>query len=230
MTAATTGFSQIYNPTALHHHANLAWTDLNTDDIAQGERGCVYPAAGARSISSTLPANFGIRALSVVRSGLKRPYQSAYNLGASHEMLPGTSLTVEWFHSDFKNLIARNNINRTADDYTPVNVVQPARRERITAYNVSAAKANAVQNIDSTDPDLKRNYNGIEVNFNARLPRGARIFGGTSTERTIRNSCSAASTDPNLSIYCDQVAEQHPVDHLDEAGRHVSRCRGMASP
>ena len=41
MTAATTGFAQIYNPTALTTQS-LAWTDLNGDDIAQGERGCIY--------------------------------------------------------------------------------------------------------------------------------------------------------------------------------------------
>ena len=47
MTAATTGFAQIYNPTALTTQS-LAWTDLNGDDIAQGERGCVYQTAGLR--------------------------------------------------------------------------------------------------------------------------------------------------------------------------------------
>jgi hypothetical protein len=39
MTAQTTGFSQLYNPTALTTQ-NLPWRDLNGDDIAQGERGC----------------------------------------------------------------------------------------------------------------------------------------------------------------------------------------------
>ena len=56
---------------------------------------------------------------------LKRPYQLMYNVGVSHELLPGTSVTAEWFHSDFKNLIARNNVARTAADYTLVNVVSP---------------------------------------------------------------------------------------------------------
>src|SRR5262249_26553667 len=35
MTGVTTGFAQIYNPTALTT-LSLAWTDLNGDDIAQG--------------------------------------------------------------------------------------------------------------------------------------------------------------------------------------------------
>jgi hypothetical protein len=202
MTAATTGFAQIYNPTALTT-ASLSWTDINGDDIAQGERGCTYLTPGCEINFGQLASNFGVRALSVFDANLKRPYQSAFNLGASHELLPGTSVTVEWFHSDFKNLIARNNIARSAADYTPVTVVSPLDGTPITVYNVSAAKVNAVQNVDSTDPNLKRWYNGVEVNVSARLPRGARIFGGTATEKTISNSCSAAGNDPNLTIFCD---------------------------
>ena len=94
-------------------------------------------------------------------------------------------------------------VARTAADYTLVNVYSPIDGTQIPFYNVSAAKANAVQNIDSTDPNLKRWYNGVELNLNARLPRGARIFGGSSIERIITNSCSAASTDPNLLLFCD---------------------------
>jgi carboxypeptidase family protein len=208
-TAATTGFAQIYNPTALTT-ASISWTDLNNDDIAQGERGCVYLTAGCEINFSQLASNFGVRALSVFDPDLRRPYQSAFNLGASHEILPGTSVTVEWFHSDFKDLIARNNIARSASDYTPVTVASPIDGAPITVYNVNAAKLNAVSNVDSTDPDLKRWYNGIEVNISARLPHGARIFGGSATDRVITNSCSAAGHDPNLSLFCDGTKNNIP--------------------
>ena len=66
-----------------------------------------------------------MRALSTFDPDLKRPYQLTYNVGVSHELLPGTSVTAEWFHSDFKNLIARNNVARTAADYTLINVASP---------------------------------------------------------------------------------------------------------
>jgi len=202
MTAATTGFAQIYNPTALITQS-LAWTDLNTDDIAQGERGCVYQTAGCEIDFTNLPLQFGVRSLSTFDPDLKRPYQLMYNVGVSHELLSGTSVTVEWFHSDFKNLIARNNVARTAADYTLVNVFSPIDGSVVPYYNVSAAKSGAVTNVDSTDSNLKRWYNGVEVNFNARLPHGVRLFGGSSTEKTISNSCSAAANDPNLLLFCD---------------------------
>lgn len=202
MTGATTGFAQIYNPTALISQ-NLAWTDLNNDDIAQGERGCTFRTAGCEIDFTNLPANFGVRALSSFDPNLKRPYQLMYNLGVSHELFPGTSVTAEWFHSSFKNLIARNNVARTAADYTLVNVFSPIDGSVIPYYNISLAKAGAVQNVDSNDPNLTRKYDGIEINFSARLPHGVRLFGGTSTEKTMSNSCSAATNDPNLLLFCD---------------------------
>jgi hypothetical protein len=208
-TAVTTGFAQIYNPTALTTQT-LAWTDINGDDIAQGERGCVYRTAGCEIDFSTLPANFGVRALSVFDPNLERPYQLAYNVGVTHEIARGTSLSAEWFHSDFKNLIARNNVARTAADYTPVTIYSPIDGAPITYYNVSAAKVNAVQNVDSTDSNLKRYYNGVELNFNARLPRGVRLSGGSSTEKIVTNSCSAASSDPNLLLFCDGTQNNIP--------------------
>jgi hypothetical protein len=203
MTAATTGFAQLYNPTALTSQA-LAWTDLNGDDIAEGERGCTYLTAGCEIDFRSLPANFGVRALSQFDADLKRPYQLSYNLGVSHEVYRGVALTFEWFHSDFKNLIERNNVLRNTDSYTPVSVVNPIDQSVVTVYNVKPEFASAVQNVDSNDPDLKRAYNGFEFNFNARLPHGARVFGGTSTERTLSNTCSAASSNPNFLLYCDQ--------------------------
>jgi Carboxypeptidase regulatory-like domain len=201
-TAVTTGFAQIYNPTALTTQS-LGWTDLNNDDIAQGERGCVYRTANCEIDFSTLPSNFGVRALSVFDPNLERPYQLTYNVGVTHELMRGTSVSAEWFHSDFKNLIARNNVARSASDYTLVNVANPIDGSTIPFYNVSAAKGSAVQNVDSTDPNLKRWYNSVELNFNTRLPGGARVFGGSSIEKTVTNSCSAAANDPNLLLFCD---------------------------
>ena len=203
MTGVTTGFAQIYNPTALVTSQNISWTDLNKDDIAQGERGCVYLTPGCEINFGQLPSNFGVRSLSTFDPNLKRPYQNMYNVGVTREVLRGTSLSVEWFHSDFKDLIARNNMARTASDYTKVTVYSPIDGAPLDYYNVSQAKLQAVQNVDSNDPNLKRNYNGIELNVNARLPRGVRIFGGTSTERIITNTCSAAGHDPNVLLFCN---------------------------
>ena len=204
MTASTTGFAQLYNPTALTSQ-NLAWTDVNGDDIAQGDRGCAYLTAGCEINFATLPANFGVRSLARFDPALKRPYQMAVNVGLSHEVLPGLAVTAEWFHSTFRNMIDRNNVALSASDYTAVQVYNPATGGTETAYNLAVSKASAVDFLDSNDSKLSRTYDGIELNFNARLPRGVRMFGGTSTEHTVSNSCSAAANNPNLLAYCDQT-------------------------
>lgn len=203
LSATTTGVARLYNPTALTT-VNLAWTDINGDDIAQGERGCAYRTAGCEIDFSALPANFGVRSLASADPNLERPYQLTFNLGVTHELFSGVSVSAEWFRTSFKDMAVRNNVLRNADSYTPVTVASPIDGRDITAYNVKPAFQSLVQNVDSTDSNLRRQYNGIEFNFNARLPGGARLFGGMITERTLSDSCSSAATDPNFSLFCNQ--------------------------
>jgi hypothetical protein len=92
---------------------------------------------------------------------------------------------------------------RTAADFTQVTVYSPIDGSPVPFYNVAANKVSAVQNVDSTDPNLKRAYNSLELSLNARLPRGARVFGGFGVEQTLTNTCSAAEHDPNVLLYCD---------------------------
>jgi hypothetical protein len=202
MTAQTMGFARLYSPTALTT-ANLAWQDLNGDDIAQGERGCTYPTAGCEINFAQLPANFGIRALASPDPDIQRPGQYSFNLGATQELWNRLTVTAEWFHNRFTDITERNNVARNFDSYTPVEVVSPLDGRVITAYNVKPEFLSRVQNVDASDPDIKRHYNGFELGFNARLPRGARMFGGFNLERTLADTCSAG-TDPNFTLNCDQ--------------------------
>ncbi len=74
----------------------------------------------------------------------------------------------------------------------------------IPAYTVKPAFSSAVANVDSTNADMKRWYNGFDMSFNARMPRGIRAFGGVNIERSLNDICVAAVSDPNRSLYCDQ--------------------------
>src|SRR5262249_17936229 len=75
----------------------------------------------------------------------------------------------------------------------------------ITMYDpISSAVQQSVANVDTNDPHLKNVYTGFEFNINAKLPHGGRIFGGSSTDRSVANTCSAAATNPNILVYCDQ--------------------------
>lgn len=205
VTAQTTGFAQLYNPTALTTQ-QLAWTDVNGNDIADGERGCTgYPTVGCEINFAGLPANFGVRSLAQFDPDLKRPYQLAFNAGITHEVFTGFTATFEYFRSDFKNITVRQNSLRTAASYDQFTIASPIDGSNVNVWLPKPGVASQVANIDSTSEDMKRAYNGFDLSFNARLRGGIRAFGGYSIERTINDVCVSALSDPNRSLYCNQA-------------------------
>jgi len=214
--AATTTFAGLYDPgNALTVTASAAWTDLNKDDIAQGELGCTYLQPGCEINFANVPKNFGVISLANPDPGLRRPYANGYNIGVTHEIYPGIALSAEWFHNDSKDIVVRNNTLRpgtftepgsvTNSNYRAVKVFSPIDGKAVTMYDtISPAVQGAVANVDSNEPRLKQRYDSYEFNFNARLGHGVTIFGGSATERIVANTCAAATTNPNVLNYCDQ--------------------------
>jgi hypothetical protein len=214
--AATTTFASLYDPgNGINTTASAAWTDLNHDDIAQGELGCVYLQPGCEINFANVPKNFGVISLSNPDPNLKRPYVNAYNLGFTHEIVRGLALSGEWFHNDGKNIVVRNNVLRpgtftapatvTNPNYRPVTVFSPIDGKAITMYDtISPTVQQSVANVDTNEPRLQQKYNSFEFNFNARLANGVTFFGGSATERTVANVCAAAVTNPNILNNCDQ--------------------------
>ncbi|HEX6162373.1 MAG TPA: carboxypeptidase regulatory-like domain-containing protein [Vicinamibacterales bacterium] len=210
VTAQTTGFAQLYNPTALTTQ-QLAWTDVNGNDIADGERGCVgYPTAGCEINFAGLPSNFGVRSLAQFDPDLKRPYQLAFNAGVTHEVLTGLTLSFEYLRSDFRNITVRQNSLRTAASYDQFTVASPLDGKSINVWLPKPGVASQVANIDSTSEDMKRWYNGFDMSFNARMRGGIRAFGGLSIERSLNDVCVSAASDPNRSLYCNQAESGIP--------------------
>jgi len=203
MTAQTTGFSQLYNPTALTTQ-NLPWRDLNGDDVAQGERGCTYLTPGCEINFANLAANFGRRSLAQFDPDIQRPYSLPLNIGFTHELFSGFSVAAEYYHIWFRDITMRLNSLLDENSYNRFEVTSPLDGSVIPAWVIKPEFRGQVANVDSTNKDMKRDYNGVDINFNARMPRGVRAFGGFNLERTINNTCVAAQSDPNRSLYCDQ--------------------------
>jgi len=89
-------------------------------------------------------------------------------------------------------------------NYRPVTVFSPIDGTPLTVYDTANLQVlQAVANVDTNDRKLKQAYNSFEFNVNARLPHGVTLFGGSSTDRTISNSCSSATTNPNYLLFCD---------------------------
>ena len=173
-----------------------------------------------------MPKNFGVISLASPDPNIKRPYVDQTNLGVTHQIMNGVSVTAEWYHNVSKNQFERTNTSRPGtysngtvqnSNYRSFNIFSPIDGTPITMYDpINAAVNSAVTNVDSTDPDIKQTYNAYEFGFNARLPHGARIFGGVGTERFVSFSCPLAATNPNFLItmggvnYCDQTNSSIP--------------------
>jgi carboxypeptidase family protein len=198
----TTMFANQYNPLALTSRS-LAWTDLNTDDIAQGELGCTYLTAGCEINFAQLPANFGNRSLNNVDPDFKRTYNVETTVGIQHEVLPRVSVSANWYHRSFHRLRVTDNLLVAPSDFTAVTVYDPLTGRPFQIYNLAANKVSAVDNFDTNaGSGRKQLYSGYDVNINARLPGGGSMFGGFLTERTLRVTCDEPDN-PNLLLYCD---------------------------
>jgi hypothetical protein len=223
--SATDNLVNSQNP-GIGNTAAVPWTDVNGDNIAEyqvqalpggGVNGCNYGTAGVLGCElnfAKLPGGFGAIAINnTLDPNLKRPYFNQTNIGVSQELMRGVSLSVEWYRTDGKNIQQTQNNARVVSgltnyannpNYTPFTVYSPLDGHAITMYDVTAAAlATTAKNYTFTNPNLTSTYNGFDVGINARLPRGGRVFGGTTTERTLVNNCDTAISDPNLLLYCD---------------------------
>jgi hypothetical protein len=219
----TDGLTNAYNPMRAQS-ATLSWTDLNGDDVAQGERGCVYQTAGCEINFAQLPSTFGQIApgCSVLRTDGSTPcgtaqldadrtreYTWLYSVGIQHELLPRVSVSANWFHSNFYNQGVIYNALQSFADYTPFTVASPIDGSPITMYNVSSAARSRVLTLETNATDRRRWNTAFEFNFNARLPHSATLFGGISTDRTLLVACDDPSN-PNNQLYCDQTQNDIP--------------------
>ena len=205
----TTFFANRYNPLAVTT-ASLAWTDVNRDDIAQGELGCVYLTAGCEINFATLPSNFGRRQLSRVDPNFKRVYNVETTAGVQHELFPRVSVSANWYRRTFHRLRVTDNLLRTMADYAPYPVFNPMTGQAFTIHDVTPAAAPRVDDFDTNAGKGRSHvYTGYDLTMNARLPRGGTVFGGLVTERNMRNICDEPDN-PNMLLYCDDAQNDIP--------------------
>ena len=209
MESRTTFFANRYNPLALSS-ASLTWTDLNTDDIAQGELGCTYLTAGCEINFGLLPSTFGRAQLNRVDPDFKRVYNVETTAGVQHELLPRVSVAANWYRRTFHRLRVTDNLLRTKDDYIPFDIFNPMTGQPMRIYDVSAAAASRVDQLDLNAGDERKHvYTGYDLNVTARLPKGGSLFGGFVTERNLRSICDEPD-DPNMLLYCDDWQNDIP--------------------
>ena len=198
-----TSFPQAYNPMA-QTTSTIAWTDLNGNDVADGERGCVYLTAGCEMNFAQLPATFGARRNTNPDPDLSRPYQLVYNVGVSRELKAGLGLSVSYYRREFHDITFRTDLAKPLSVYTPYQIPDPrGNGQTMTVYNILTSALSTINELDTTSANNSTTFNGVDVTVNARLRNGATLSGGTATGRTRTVTCDV--TDPNSTRFCDQT-------------------------
>ena len=207
----TTQFATKYNPLALDQR----YAELDRRQRRRHRRracvGCTYLTAGCEINFAQLPANFGVRSLATVDPDFQRTYNLEYTAGIQHELFPRVSVAATYYRRKFYDLPVTDNLLRTPADYRAVDVVSPLDGEVFQAYTVQPRPQLArVHDFDTNaGSDRKQTYNGGDITFNARLPRGGTLFGGFTMERTLRVTCDEPD-DPNFLRFCDDGENDIP--------------------
>jgi hypothetical protein len=195
-----TGFAATYNPVVISTDVRT-WNDLNRDDIAQ-----------ENELGPTSNVNFGTRQNQNPASGIRRPYQTVYDVALQHELLRGVGVSVSYNRRDFHRIIWTQNLAAPHTAYALTSVPDPrGDGQTIPIYNLSPAVLGQVNLLDDNAPNNRMYYQGVDVSVNVRW-RGAALNGGTSTGRTISVTCDVQ--DPNNLLYCDQTQYHVPLRTL----------------
>jgi hypothetical protein len=205
----TTDFANRYNPLVLQSDTRN-WSDC---DFLSGTSTCSARVlstnkdgiAQDNEIGPSNNLNFGLAPARHADPNIKRPYDIEYSLGIVRQLFTGVSVTGAWYRRDTYNLEQQLNTLISVADYASFTTPSPLNGEPVLIYNLNRAKQGIQDLLDTTATDRAKarvNYNGLEVSFTARLPRGGNMFGGWSADKLVTVAC--ASFDPNTFRYCDQ--------------------------
>ena len=183
----------------------------NGDNIAQDNE--VGPSNNSR---------FGAAPARRADADIRRVYNLEYSVGVDHQVLPMLAVGASWYRRSWYNLEWQDNLLVAPSDYAPFDVVSPLDGEMITVYNLDRSKQGLVDALDTNGMDrskTRRTYDGLEVNFSARLPKGGSVFGGWSADKNVSVACELdnpnfasdpATATPWSYRYCDQSAQSMP--------------------
>ncbi|HEX7793190.1 MAG TPA: carboxypeptidase regulatory-like domain-containing protein [Vicinamibacterales bacterium] len=212
----TTDFANRYNPLVLQSDTRN-WSDC---DFTPGTSTCsgrllASNGDGIAQDNEIGPSNnnrFGLAPARHPDANIKRPYDIEYTLAVTRQVFEGVSVTGAWYRRDTYDLETQANTLVSIADYAPFQVPNPIdATDTITIYNLNRNKQGLVDLLDTTGTDRSTsrvNYNGLEVAFAARLPKGATMFGGWSADKVVTVACAVA--DPNALRYCDQSQYKMP--------------------
>lgn len=164
----------------------------------------------------------------------KRSYNWEFSAGVQHEIVPRVSVDVGYFRRWYGNFLVTDNRAVAASDYDYFSVVAPANAALPGGggYTVSgfanlnpAAFGRAADNLltfSSNYGDESDNWNGVDVNVNARLANGVFLQGGTSTGRRSTDRCEIWAKVP-------EAAGADELPYCKQSDSWQTQVKGVAS-
>jgi len=181
-----------YNPMS-GASTTATWTDPNRDDIAQESE--LGPLAN--------PNFWAPAGRPVPDRDQQRPYQMLYNVAVQHEVMPGLSATLGYYHRRYHDMLWTDNLATTHADYSIIPIPDPrGNGQTLNVYSIDPAKFGLVNQFVTNSSENTRTYHGIDLSFLARLSNGAQLQGGVNTGKTHITECQV--DDPNALLNCDR--------------------------
>ena len=209
--------------------ANRTWTDANGNfhpdcDLRSPQTQDLRGAGGDFcGLNSNL--NFGLPVFNttfdpdIITGWGKRAYDWNFGVQIQQELLPRISVNVGYFRRVFGNLFVTDNLATTAADYDRFSVTAPAdpRLPDGGGYLLSnlfdvrpalSGVTNNFQTFSRVYGGETRQWNGVEINFTARVRNGLTFQGGTSTGRLTTDECELREVLPEIGLldpYCRET-------------------------
>ena len=195
-----------------------SWTDANGNLVPDcnllGAATQDLRASGGDFCGAWANANFGspvpgtVYDPEILEGWGVRPFDWQVGLSVQHEVLPRTSVEVGYFRRWFGNFDVTDNLAVTSADYNRYSVTAP-RDARLPdgggyvvddLWAISEAKFGQTQNFVTAAGNFGEQieyWQGVDVNVNVRIRQGLTFQGGTSTGRTVTDSCDVIVDNPS---------------------------------
>ncbi len=216
----------LLNPlTRVSNSANRTWTDNGNfapDCDLRNLQAQDLRGSGGDFCGQASDLNFGLPSFTtnydpdILTGWRKRAYDWNFGVQVQQELLPRISVNVGYFRRWFGNFSVTDNLVTSASDYDAFTVTAPSDGRLPdgggnvigTLYDVRPALSGQTNNFTTLSDNYgeqTRRWNGVEVNFTARVRGGLTFQGGTSTGRTTTDNCDIREVVPEVSLlnpYC----------------------------
>jgi hypothetical protein len=239
-------------------NATRPWTDANHNFVPD----CVLSNPNANGECGPLSdPNFGTNNVAQLLSQTsfdpnlqngwnKRGYNWEFSAGVQQQLTSRLSVDIGFFRKWYGNFQVADNLALSASDFNLINITAPVDPRlpggggyTVTGFPVLKPTVGfggfgiANQNVVKLSDDVGRqieHWNGVDVNFNARLQHGFFASGGFSTGRTSTDNCDIVNKLPedgfeSLNFFSPFFFTTMPNQFCKRDGVFTTQVKGLAS-